>query len=52
MISIPKLGALLSLIYYDGNELQTATMEQVGSRYYIPPELEEGRADQDFAVSA
>lgn len=34
------------LVYMDGEERITATMEQVGSRYYIPPECEDGRADQ------
>jgi serine/threonine protein kinase len=34
------------LVYMDGEERITASMEQVGSRYYIPPECEDGRADQ------
>ncbi len=34
------------LVYFnDDGERVTATMEQVGSRYYIPPESEDGRAD-------
>jgi serine/threonine protein kinase len=34
------------LVFIDEGERQTATMEQVGSRFYIPPELEEGRASE------
>ena len=34
------------LVYCEEGERHTATMEQVGSRYYIPPEMEDGRADQ------
>jgi len=39
------------LVFCDDGERHTATMEQVGSRYYIPPELEDGRADQVSARS-
>ncbi|MDY3554842.1 serine/threonine-protein kinase, partial [Gemmata sp. JC717] len=34
------------LVYCEDGERQTATMEQVGSRFYIPPELEEGRSEE------
>ena len=34
------------LVYMDGESRETLTMEQVGSRYYISPEQEDGRADQ------
>ena len=34
------------LVFCDDGQRHTATMEQVGSRYYIAPELEDGRADQ------
>ena len=34
------------LAFIEGGERHTATLEQVGSRYYIAPELEDGRADQ------
>ena len=34
------------LIFSEGGERETATLEQVGSRYYIAPELEDGRADR------
>lgn len=39
------------LVFIEDGERQTATMEQVGSRYYIPPELEDGRADDVSVVS-
>lgn len=34
------------LAIYEDGERHTLTNEQVGSRYYIPPEMEDGRADQ------
>jgi serine/threonine protein kinase len=34
------------LVYIEDDERVTLTEEQVGSRYYIPPECEDGRADQ------
>jgi serine/threonine protein kinase len=49
LISLDRKTARLcdfGLVYCEGHERQTATMEQVGSRYYIPPELEAGRADE------
>jgi serine/threonine protein kinase len=33
------------LVFEEGNERITATMEQTGSRFYIAPESEEGRAE-------
>jgi serine/threonine protein kinase len=33
------------LVYFEDGERVTATMEQVGSRYYIAPESEDGRAE-------
>jgi serine/threonine protein kinase len=34
------------LVFFEDGERVTATMEQVGSRYYIAPECEDGRADE------
>jgi len=39
------------LVFFDDGERQTATAEQIGSRYYIAPELEDGRAEQVSASS-
>jgi serine/threonine protein kinase len=39
------------LVYCEEEERLTETMEQVGSRYFIPPELEAGRLDQVSARS-
>lgn len=39
------------LVFCNEGERQTVTMEQVGSRYYIPPELEDGRADEVSVAS-
>lgn len=39
------------LVYCEGGERHTAAFEQVGSRYYIPPELEDGRADNISSAS-
>ena len=48
LLSADRGSARLSdfgLVFIDGGERQTATLEQVGSRYYIAPELEDGRAE-------
>jgi serine/threonine protein kinase len=34
------------LVYFDEGERQTEAMEQVGSRFYMAPESEDGRADE------
>jgi serine/threonine protein kinase len=39
------------LVFCEDGERHTATMEQIGSRYFIPPEMEDGRADQVSASS-
>lgn len=49
LISVDRKSARLcdfGLVFFEEGERHTATMEQVGSRFFIPPEMEDGRADQ------
>jgi serine/threonine protein kinase len=42
----PAVVADFGICYVDDGERQTLTAEAVGPRYYIAPELEDGRADE------
>ena len=54
LITVDRKTARLcdfGLVFCEDGERHTATMEQIGSRYYIPPELEDGRAEQVHSSS-